>query len=430
MIWGALCTTIISLAIAGATLGLILGGTGLVLLHFLVGEGAGVMAAEVLWTDLTKYTLASILMFILVGDLFFESGMASESYRALSPLFQRIPGKLLHTNVAVCMLFGAVSGTSTATAAAVGSSAYPELISRRYNRYAVLGSLAGAGTLGLLIPPSIALILYGALMDVSIAKLFLGGIFPGILFGLAFMAYIAILSLTKEGITPKQEAQHSSAEIMRSLLNIWPLLILMTSILGPLYFGLATPTESASFGAMFLLVLGFTVGELTVCRLISVLQATMIKFGAIVFVVMGAIILKQAVGILGLPRMAVDTITSISPDATYVLIAIIVFYLAVGCLFDGISILLLTSPFVAPLLISCGYDPIWIGVLITILIEIGMITPPVGPNLFVLSSIACSKVSVGEIAIATIPYWLILLAGIAMITWFPQIVLWLPNQIM
>lgn len=429
MMWAALGGSLVLLALSGALLGCVLGGTGLLLLHFFAG-GAEIMAAETLWNDFTKYTLASILIFILAGDLFFASGLSTRSYNALSPLFQRVPGKLLHTNVAICILFGAVSGTSTATAAAVGSAAYPELKSRRYHRGAVLGSLAGAGTLGLLIPPSIALILYGAMQEVSIARLFLAGVVPGVLFGLLFMIFIGISATLRPEMTPHGGAPPALREVLVSLLDLWPLIVLMVSILAPLYLGLAAPTEAAGFGVVVTLLFGFTVGSMTVNRLIETVLNTMLKFGAIIFVVAGAVILKQAIGILGIPKQALVFMVEISPDKYTTLIAVVLFYLVLGCLFDGISLLLLSTPFVAPLLVGYGFDAIWIGVLITILIEIGMITPPVGPNLFVLSSITNGEVGIGEIAKATVPYWLILIGGIALLAAFPGLAIWLPSLVM
>lgn len=427
--WNALGISLLGLALVGTLLGCVLGGTGLILLHFFAGDAA-IMAAETLWNDFTKYTLASILIFIFVGDLFFASGLSKRSYSALSPLFQRVPGKLLHTNVAVCILFGAVSGTSTATAAAVGAAAYPELKSRNYKRGAVLGSLAGAGTLGLLIPPSIALILYGAMQEVSIARLFLAGIVPGFMFGLSFMIFIAISALLDKTISEHEHHKPGLNEILTSLVQVWPLVALMTSILGPLYAGLAAPTEAAGFGVVFTIVLGVTVGELNVRRFVETVLSTMLKFGSIVFVVMGAIILKQAIGILGLPRDALEFLISFDLDRYQTLLAVVMFYLLLGCLFDGISLLLLSTPFVAPLLLGYGFDPIWIGVLITVLIEIGMITPPVGPNLFVLSSITDGDAGIDEIARATIPYWLILIGGIVVLALIPGLALWLPELVM
>ncbi|MBY6059593.1 TRAP transporter large permease [Leisingera daeponensis] len=427
--WGTLTGGLLMLALSGTLLGCVLGGTGLLLLHFFAG-GAAVMAAETLWNDFTKYTLSSVLIFILVGDLFFASGLSRRSYSALAPLFQRIPGKLLHTNVAACILFGAVSGTSTATAAAVGAAAYPELRGRNYNRRAVLGSLAGAGTLGLLIPPSIALILYGAMQEVSIARLFLAGVVPGLLLGFAFMVFIAIVALLKPETTPHEGPKPSLGEILRNLVQIWPLVALMASILGPLYAGLAAPTEAAGFGVVFTLALGFTVGTLNWNLLVETVLSTMLKFGAIIFVVAGAVILKQTIGILGVPRQALDFLFGFNLGKYEAMLAVVLFYLILGCLFDGISLLLLSTPFVAPLLVGYGFDPIWIGVLITVLIEIGMITPPVGPNLFILSSITKGEAGIGEIARATIPYWLILIGGVAMLALVPGLALWLPKLVM
>jgi tripartite ATP-independent transporter DctM subunit len=327
------------------------------------------------------------------------------------------------------MLFGAVSGTSSATAAAVGSAAFPELERRKYHRGAVVGSLAASGTLGLLIPPSLALILYGAMTDNSIARLFLGGIVPGVGLGFAFMIFIFFKALFNPSLVPKKTEKPGIGEVLSSLLGIWPLVLLMFSVLGPLYAGIATPTESAAFGFVVVILLGLLFGDLTLANLGPAIMNTMIKFGAIAFVVIGAVILKNAVALLGLPKELIVLVSESGLDRFVVFGFVVAIFVLLGCLFDGISLLLLTVPFVAPMLTDMGFDAIWLGVMITILIEIGMVTPPVGPNLFILSALSNNKVSVGEAALETLPYWIILLVGIALLSVFPGVVLWLPNLV-
>jgi len=428
MIWLLIIVCLAGLALGGVPLGAALAGTGLLLNQFFVGGGGNMsLAFEGVWNTFNNFTFSSIILFVLVGDLFFASGLSKKSYGALSPLFQRVTGQLLHTNVVVCMLFGAVSGTSSATAAAVGAAAYPELERRGYRPGTVVGSLAASGTLGLLIPPSLALILFGAMTDNSIGRLFLAGIVPGLLLGLGFMALIAFKATTRPEIVPAKVTPPGWGETLRSLFDLWPLAVLMLAVLGPLYSGIATPTESAAVGFVFALLLGFSVGELTLRNIGPMLINTLVKFGAIGLVVIGAVVLKNAVAILGLPRELMELAgnSGLGPYAIFVLIVLA--YLVLGCLFDGISLLLLTVPFIAPMLIGQGFDPIWLGVMVTILIEIGMITPPVGPNLFILSTISGNRVPVGEAARETLPYWLMLLVGIALFTLFPGVVTWLPN---
>lgn len=430
MIWVIILTVLVVLGISGVFLGGTLAATGMTLLWFFVGDGGNLgLAFESVWSTFNNFTFSSIILFVLLGDLFFASGLSSKSYSSLAPLFHHIPGRLLHTNVVVCMLFGAVSGTSSATAAAVGSAAFPELERRKYHRGAVVGSLAASGTLGLLIPPSLALILYGAMTDNSIARLFLGGVVPGVGLGFAFMIFITFKALLNPSLVPKETKKPGIGEVLSSLLGIWPLVLLMFSVLGPLYAGIATPTESAAFGFVLVILLGLLFGDLTLANIGPAIMSTMIKFGAIAFVVIGAVILKNAVALLGLPKELIVLVSESGLDRFVVFGFVVAIFVLLGCLFDGISLLLLTVPFVAPMLTDMGFDAIWLGVMITILIEIGMVTPPVGPNLFILSALSNNKVSVGEAALETLPYWIILLVGIALFSVFPGLVVWLPNLV-
>ncbi|WP_170386265.1 TRAP transporter large permease [Ruegeria atlantica] len=431
MMWAVIISTLLLFGFGGVALGATLMAAGLTLFGLFVGGGGNLaIAFEGVWATLNNFAFSAILLFVLIGELFFASGLSTRSYGAVAPLFQRIPGRLLHTNVVVCMMFGAVSGTSSATAAAVGAAAYPELSRRKYHKGTIVGSLAAAGTLGLLIPPSLTLILFGAMTDTSIGKLFLAGIVPALGFGLAFMIFIAARTQINPSLLPKEYERLGLVHCLTALVQVWPLIFLMFSVLGPLYSGMATPTESAAFGFFMVLLLGLTIGDLTPTSLVPVLMSAMAKYGAIVFVIVGAVVLKTAVAMLGLPRELIAFISESGLGPYTVFFGIVVIYIALGCLFDGISMLLLTVPFIAPLLFGLGFDPVWLGVIITILIEIGMVTPPVGPNLFILSSIANNEVSVGEAARETLPYWLILLSGIAILTIVPEVVTWLPDKLL
>lgn len=419
---GALLISVSTAAVLGAALGL----TGLILLQF-QASGATGLAVTAVWNVFTDFTLSAVPLFILLGDILLASGISTRVYNGLTPLFHRIPGKLLHTNIAVSTVFGAVSGSSTSTAAAVGSVGYPELARRGYNKPLLVGSLAAGGTLGLLIPPSLSLLIYGATQNVSIGKLFLAGIIPGLLLALAFSLYLMVVDKTKEGMTPAAEETPSGREILRGLLEIWPLPILIFFVLGTIYLGLATPTEAAGLGVAAALVMGFAWADLTLPKLWHAIINTTQVFGAIAMVMIGTLILAQAVSILGLPRELVATLTGLDFSPVGVLIMVILVYLVLGCFFDGISLLLMTLPITFPIMMSMGFDPVWFGVIVTILMEIGMITPPVGLNLFVLVTITDGKVNLKEAAWATVPFWLIMLAMIAVLTLFPQIILFLPG---
>lgn len=424
MIWALFFGSGIAMAMTGAVLGAVLGLTGLIILQFQAG-GATSLAAQTVYHIFSSFTLSAVPMFVLLGELIVESGLSRRIYGSVAPLFARVPGGLLHTNIAVCTLFGAVSGSSTATAAAVGSVAYPELAARGYRRDLVAGSLAGAGTLGLLIPPSLSLIVYGALQDVSVGKLFLAGIVPGLLCSLLFMAYILIRSVMRRDYAGETEAPSEGS--FSRIHEIWPLVLLIGSVLGSIYGGLATVTEAAGFGCLAALVLGFLAGDLTLKSAWRALKHSVIAFGAIKMVILGAVILGQAISILGLPRHLLEEMAALQLSPNLIVICIVSLFVLLGCVLDGVSLMLLTLPFVFPMMTELGFNPIWLGVFITLMIEIGMITPPIGVNLFVLGAISRNELSLGKIAWATLPYWLILLVVVGLILAFPIIVLWLPG---
>ena len=427
--WSVLVGGLTVFAGSGLALGAALGLTGLLILQFLAG-GSTFVAVDAVWNVLNSFTLSAIPLFIMLGEIMLRSGVSQKIYLALAPLFMRIPGGLLHTNVAVCTLFGAVSGSSLSTAAAVGSVAYPEMTERGYDRRMVVASLAGGGTLGLLIPPSLSLLIYGALTETSIGRLFLAGLVPGLLFAVAFMAYILLRCLMRPNLAPRADTPASVRTILLKLLSLWPFVLLIIAIMGSIAFGIATPTEAAGIGVIATIIVGRFWGNLTLKTLAESFYAAILLFASIAFVVMGATILAQAVSLLGVPQAILEAVRAADFGALQVLLLVVLIYLVLGCFFDGLSLMIMTLPIVVPLMVGLGYDPIWLGVIITVLIEIGQVTPPVGLNLSVLVSVTKEKVSLGEAAIATIPYWLILLAGIIVLAMFPQIALFLPKSLM
>lgn len=427
--WGLLVGGLVIFAGSGLALGAALGLTGLLILHFLAG-GSTFVAVDAVWNVLNSFTLSAIPLFIILGEIMLRSGVSERIYTALVPLFQRVPGGLLHTNIAVCTLFGAVSGSSLSTAAAVGSVAYPEMTERGYDRRMVVASLAGGGTLGLLIPPSLSLLIYGALTETSIGRLFLAGLVPGLLFAAMFMLYIFLRCLSRPDLSPRGDAAAGLTTILLKLFSLWPFLLLVLAIMGSIAFGFATPTEAAGVGVIATIVVGRFWGNLTRKTLVESFYAAILLFASIAFVVMGATILAQAVSLLGVPQSILEAVRAAELGPLQVLALVVLIYLVLGCFFDGLSLMIMTLPIVVPLMVGLGYDVIWLGVIITILIEIGQVTPPVGLNLSVLVSVTKEKVSLGEAAVATIPYWLILLAGIAGLAMLPQIALFLPTALM
>lgn len=422
MSWGILAVGLLFLLSTGAVLGAGLGLLGFTLLYFQAG-GATDIAIMKVWNTFTDFTLSAVPIFIFLGDVLLASGISNKIYNGLTPLFHRLPGKLLHTNIAVSTVFGAVSGSSSSTAAAVGSVGYPELAKRGYHGPTIVGSLAAGGTLGLLIPPSLALILYGATQDVSIGKLFLAGIIPGLMIACSFSIYIALLCLLRPDLTPQDDERPSMRQILQGLSQIWPLPVLIFFVLGTIYLGLATPTEAAALGVVAAIVLGYIWGDLTLAKLWKSFQTSTLVFGAIALIMLGTLILAQAVSLLGMPQALVQWATSFDMSPISVLIVIVLVYLVLGCFFDGISLLLMTLPMTFPVMMAYGFDAIWFGIIVTILMEIGMITPPVGLNLFVLVTITGRRVELMQAAWATAPYWLLMLGAIALFTIWPQIIL-------
>ncbi|MBU2964638.1 TRAP transporter large permease [Amphritea sp. 2_MG-2023] len=428
MSWLILCSSLALLLSTGALLGAGLGLTGFILLHF-QGNGASALAINSVWNLLTEFTLSAVPLFIILGDILLASGVSQRVYNGLTPLFRKIPGQLLHTNIAVCTLFGAVSGSSTATAAAIGSVSYPELKQRGYSPSMVVGTLAAGGTLGLLIPPSLALLIYGATQNVSIGKLFMAGLIPGVIIAVCFSAWIFIRASIGTKVAPPATEPFCWKEVRQGLMQVWPLPILIFFVLGTIYMGIATPTEAAALGVAAAIVIGFSWGDLTITTLWKAFHNASFMFGAIALILVGTSILAQAVSLLGLPRAAVEMISDLGFGRYGVLVMVILVYLLLGCFFDGISLLLMTLPITFPMITSMGFDPVWFGIIVTLLMEVGMITPPVGLNLFVLSAITKNEVNVTQAAKASLPYWLILLMAVALLTISPSIVLWLPNTI-
>ena len=428
MFWTTLLSTLIATAATSAPLGAALGLTGLIILQFFA-NGATSLALNAVWNVLNEFTLSAIPLFIIMGEVMLASGVSQRIYAALSTVFNRVPGNLLHTNIAVCTVFGAISGSSLSTAAAVGAVAYPEMSQRGYDRRMVVGSLAGGGTLGLLIPPSLSLLIYGSLTETSIGQLFLGGIIPGLLMALCFMAYILLRCLRDRSLYPVEpEMRISFLQKLKSLLSIWPVAGLVFAVMGTIVLGIATPTEAAGVGVVSAIALGFLWGDLTFRKLVDCFRQAAITYGSIGFVVVGAVILAQSISILGVPQALIESIEELGWDRYWVLLLVILCYVLLGCLFDGLSLMVMTLPIVFPLLTGLGFDPIWLGVIVTILIEIGQVTPPVGLNLSVIVAVTNHEIGLDKTALATVPYWLLLLLGILLLTFFPDLVLYLPQN--
>ena len=365
-------------------------------------------------------------MFIFLGELLTKTGISRQIYRSLAPIFSYLPGQLVQTNIGTCTLFSAVCGSSQATAAVVGAIAYDELSDQGYKPNWIAGSLAAGGTLGIMIPPSLALIIYGWWQDVSIGKLFVAGLVPGLMLAAMFMIYIAIAAKARPQDFPRREVV-PLVEAIKALSDIWPFAILVFSILGTLILGLATPTEAAALGVLAAMVIAAFYRKLTVSAVWSALVDTALVMSTIGFIIIGATVLSQALALSGIPEEISRAVAESGLSPILILIAVYVLYLVLGCLLAAIEMLLITLPFTFPVIVSLGYDPVWFGIAVVMLIEIGMLTPPLGMNLFVILAISQGRLNLSELAKACIPFWLILMLGLAIITMFPSIVLFLPN---
>lgn len=422
----ALVVVIVFGLLSGAMLGIVIGASGLVVLYFEFRGNFSVLG-NATWNVFNSFTFTAVPTFILLGEILGQSGIAKRIYGAISPTFERLPGKLLQTNIGACTVFSAISGSSTATAAVVGSIAYDEMKARGYARGAVVGTIAAGGTLGILIPPSIALIIYGAWQNVSVGALFVAGIVPGILLATLFMIYIGFLARLRPGSVPVAGEVMPLAGALAKSIEAWPFVILVFAILGTIFLGLATPTEAAALGVVTAIVLAALYGELTLARIWAALQSTVRTFSTLAIVLVGALILSQAVALTGLPKVLIGMVAEAGLPAPVVITLVYVLYLVLGCFFGPIEMLLITLPFVFPLVTGLGFDPVWFGIVLVIVIEIGLLTPPLGINLFVVMAVSRNEITLGEAALACMPYWLLMLAALALITVAPQIVLFLPQ---
>jgi len=390
-----------------------------------IWDKIGSLLASSMYDTLNSWSLAALPMFIFMGELLFRSDISTKLFNGLIPWFDKIPGKLLHINVAASSLFAAVSGSSAATTATVGKITLEELKKRGYDKKLAIGSLAGSGTLGFLIPPSLIMIIYGVLADVSIGKLFIGGIFPGLLLAGAYSAYIIIVAKIKKNVAPAEEKSYTWKERIIAIKELVPVFLLVMLVLGSIYAGLATPTEAAALGVLGSVILSIYFKTLTwkvfkVSMLHSIKTTVMISF-----IIAGAGFLSQVVEFLGIARAVSEWIASMHLSPYMLIFAIAIMYIILGMILDGISIVVMTLPIVLPIIIHAGFDPLWFGIFLVLMVELSQITPPVGFSLFVIQGISGEKID--YILKATFPFFVIMILIVAVLTLFPEIALYLPR---
>jgi C4-dicarboxylate transporter DctM subunit len=377
------------------------------------------LLAQNLWNTATTESLLALPMFVLMAEILFRSRLSQLMFDGLAPWAARIPGRLLHVNILGCTLFAATCGSSAATAITIGRITFGELVRRGYDRKAVIGSLAGAGTLGLMIPPSTIMIIYGVLSETSILKLFLAGFGPGILLSATFAAYVAIRTTLAPNLLPPSDKIYGWRDRFASLTNLLPVLSLIALVIGALYSGVASPTEAAVVGVCG--ALGLTAFDRTLSfkRLYGALVATALTTSMLGLITAAAVFLSVALGFLGIPRYVASLITGLQLGSIGLIFLLMIIYIVLGCFLEGISMVVMTLPIVLPLVLSAGYDKLWFGIFLVLVVEMAQITPPVGFNLFVLR--ALTGESLTSIAAAALPYAVIMAGFVILIAFVPQL---------
>lgn len=420
-----LFVTLLILLGSGVWVAFSLLGLGWVALSQFTPVPTGDVMASDLWGASYSWELTALPMFIWMGEILFRSRLANDMFTGLSPWMQRIPGRLLHTNVVGCGLFAAVSGSSAATCATMGKMTIPELTRRGYDEQLVIGTLAGSATLGLLIPPSIILIVYGVATDQSIARLFIAGILPGLLLVSLFAAYLMLWAWRHPERIPAAEPSVAWRERLRRSRRLVPMLALIAGVIGSIYAGLASPTEAAAVGVVLSLVLARVQGSMNRHVFHDALMGAVRTSCMIAFILAGASFLTAAMGFTGLPSDLAAWIGTLGLSPALLLAALTLLFILLGCFLDGISVVVLTTSILLPMVETAGIDLIWFGIYLVIVVEMSQITPPIGFNLFVLQGITGRNIL--SIARAALPFFFLMMLGVVLIALFPDIVTYLPT---
>ncbi|MFZ2327169.1 MAG: TRAP transporter large permease subunit [Rhodoferax sp.] len=411
---------------SGVWVGLTLTGVAWMAVSLFSSRPAGDAMAVTVWGSSSSWTLTALPLFVWMGEILFRTRLSQDMFKGLAPWVQGLPGRLLHTNVIGCTIFAAVSGSSAATCATIGKMTLPELTRRGYPDHMVVGTLAGAATLGLLIPPSIIMIVYGVAAEVSISKLFIAGVLPGILLACLFSGYIMFWALRNPDQVPAADRRMSFLEKLSESRSLIPVVLLITAVLGSIYSGIATATEAAAVGVVGSLVLSGVQGSLNWASFRDAIMGATRLYCMIALILAGAAFLTLAMGYIGLPRHLAEWIATLGLSKWQLIIALSVFFIILGCFLDGISMVVLTMGVLMPTVNAAGIDPIWFGIFIVLVVEMAQITPPVGFNLFVLQGMTGRQLT--WIAKVTMPMFWLMCAAVALIYAFPEIVTWLPQK--
>lgn len=384
-------------------------------------RGVGEMA----WGTSSDFTLVAVPMFILMGEMLLRSGLAEKMFDALDKWVGHIPGGLMHTNIAASTLFAATSGSSVATAATVGTVSIPNMHKHGYRPALFLGSIAAGGTLGILIPPSINMVLYGALSETSVSDLYLAGLIPGLLMALLFSTLVFVVCVVNRKLAPRKP-RASWGERLRALWALGPPLYLFMLVVGSIYLGWATPTEASALGVVGTFLYVVTTGKFSWDRLWTALEGTVRTTAMVMLIVISAYFLNFVMSTIGLTDIAVKAVGSLTWDPLYVMLAIVAVYLVLGCFVETLTLMVATTPIIVPIVVALGYDPVWFGVVFVILIELALITPPIGMNLFVVQSVRTSG-AFRDVALGSLPFAAVMLGVIFLLLAVPELATWLPK---
>ena len=411
---------------SGVWIGLTLTGVAWIGMQLFSARPAGDAMAVTIWGSASSWTLTALPLFVWMGEILFRTRLSESMFRGLAPWVTWLPGRLLHTNVIGCAIFAAVSGSSAATCATIGKMTLPELGKRGYPEDITIGSLAGAGTLGLLIPPSIIMIVYGVAADVSIAKLFIAGVLPGILLAALFSGYLMAWALMNPGKVPRPDRVMSLGERLHESRHLIPVVILIAAVLGSIYTGVATATEAAAVGVVGSLLLSLVQGSLNWQTFRDSLMGATRLYCMIALILAGAAFLTLSMGYIGLPRHLAEYIGGLGLSPFVLVVALALFFIVLGCFMDGISIVVLTMGVLLPTVQAAGIDLIWFGIFVVVVVEMAQITPPVGFNLFVLQGMTGKDIA--YIARVTMPFFFLMCAMVLLLWFFPQIATWMPGH--
>ncbi len=425
-ITGLLILTLFLLLGSGVWIGLTLAGVAWIGMELFSSRSAGDAMAVTIWGSASSWTLTALPLFIWMGEILFRTKLSENMFKGLAPWVNALPGRLLHTNILGSTIFAAVSGSSAATCATIGKMTIPELTDRGYPPERVIGSLGGASTLGLLIPPSIVMIVYGVAAEVSIAKLFVAGVIPGLLLAGLFSGYLMVWALMNPEKIPKADEGMSFVEKLRASSELIPVILLIGGVIGSIYVGIATATEAAAIGVVGALLLSAYQRSLNWQSFKDALLGATRLYCMMALILAGAAFLTLAMGYIGLPRQLAEWVGSLGLSPGLLLLARALFYILLGCFLDGISMIVLTMGVIVPTVQAAGIDLIWFGIFIVIVVEMAQITPPVGFNLFVLQGM--TRREINWIARVCMPYFFLMVLAVCLLYWFPQIVMWLPGQ--